>query len=127
MISEQAKIYNDYVPVGFETHDYMHNIKQKHLNEIKSKIIHLRKEEYFIALEMQKNFKNGTNDFVTEEYRELTKLFLTQNDLYQYLAYKIPDAINIVVEERMRSFYTSECLLQRIGQRWIDELALKIP
>ncbi|CDW74385.1 cre-dcr-1 protein [Stylonychia lemnae] len=127
MISEQAKIYNDYVPVGFETQDYMQNIKLKHLNELTTKIIHLKKQAFFIELEKKKNFQQCINDFVTEEYIELTKLFITQRDLNLYLVEKHPKAIQIIEEEKMLSYQTSECLLTRIGQRWINELSLKIP
>jgi hypothetical protein len=46
MIVENNQIYQDNIPAGFEAKDFQDFIRQKHLNEILSKIYNLKKLEY---------------------------------------------------------------------------------
>eukprot|EP00347_Sterkiella_histriomuscorum_P010525 403375951 len=146
MISEQSKIYNVYVPIGFENKDYQQNVKQKHINEIQTKILHLKKQAFMLELEMKENFQQSTQDYVTDEYIETIKLFISQNDLKNYLrTFKDGLALHILIQEiyndrsnevmqyqqknkkeiEVNDFTHS--LLYRVGTRWINELSLKLP
>ena len=54
MIVESSRMYNDIQPLGFEKRDFQEKIKQKHINELESKIIYLRRLQFFLEIERQK-------------------------------------------------------------------------
>jgi hypothetical protein len=100
IITDSTKVIGEELqPPGFDSMEYHSKIKAKSVNEIKSKLAYLKKCE----LVLRRRIAKGTSiqrAVVNDDYMEMVRMFLLQNELTQPLVASHPRAIDIYYDER---------------------------
>ena len=91
IITDSTKVIaEELCPPGFKQHHYQLKVKSKSVNEIRSKLVYLKKCE--VILNERISRKLYREQYVTQDYIELVRMFLLQNDLGQILQNFCPKA-----------------------------------